>query len=80
MTITEQIVLIIISLVAMLTIVTVVRMLTDASVKKAKYWAIESSEDRKRKEAELKMMRMEYVKPAAEVATAEVKADENADS
>jgi len=80
MTITEQIVLIIISLVAMLTIVTVVRMLTDASVKKAKYWAIESSEDRKRKEAELKMMRMEYVKPAAEVATPEVKADENADS
>ena len=80
MTITEQIVLIIISLVAMLTIVTVVRMLTDASVKKAKYWAIESSEDRKRKEAELKMMRMEYVKPAAEVATPEVKADEYADS
>jgi hypothetical protein len=80
MTITEQIVLIIISLVAMLTIVTVVRMLTDASVKKAKYWAIESSEDRKRKEAELKMMRMEYVKPAAEVATPEVKADEYTDS
>jgi hypothetical protein len=83
MTITEQIVLIIISLVAMLTIVTVVRMLTDASVKKAKYWAIESSEDRKRKEAELKKMRLEYVKyvkPAAEVATAEVKADENTDS
>ena len=80
MTITEQIVLIIISLVAMLTIVTVVRMLTDASVKKAKYWAIESSEDRKRKEAELKMMRMEYVNPAAEVATPEVKADENTDS
>jgi RNA 3'-terminal phosphate cyclase len=80
MAITEQIVLIIISLVAMLTIVTVVRMLTDASVKKAKYWAIESSEDRKRKEAELKKMRLEYVKPAAEVATAEVKADEYTDS
>ena len=73
MTITEQIVLIIISLVAMLTIVTVVRMLTDASVKKAKYWAIESSEDRKRKEAELKMMRIEYTRPAEEVATEEVK-------
>ena len=80
MTITEQIVVIIISLVAMLTIVTVVRILPDASVKKAKYWAIESSEDRKRKEAELKMMRMEYVKPAAEVATTEVKENENTDS
>ena len=73
MTITEQIVVIIISLVAMLTIVTVVRMLTDASVKKAKYWAIESSEDRKRKEAELQMMRIEYTRPAEEVATEEVK-------
>jgi hypothetical protein len=80
MTIAEQIVVIIISMVAMLTIVTVVRMLTDASVKKAKYWAIESSEDRKRKEAELKMMRMEYVKPAAEVVTPEVKQDEDTDS
>ena len=80
MTITEQIVLIIISLVAMLTIVTVVRMLTDASVKKVKYRAIESSENHKCNEAELKMIRMKYVKPAAEVATAEVKADEYADS
>ena len=80
MTITEQIVVIIISLVAMLTIVTVVRMLTDASVKKSKYWALEAQECRKRKEAELKMMRMEYVKPAAEVATAEEVKSENLNS
>jgi len=77
MTIAEQIVVIIISLVAMLTIVTVVRMLTDASVKKAKYWAIESSEDRKRKEAELQMMRIEYTRPAEEVATEEVKNEDS---
>ena len=77
MTITEQIVVIIISLVAMLTIVTVVRMLTDASVKKAKYWAIESSEDRKRKEAELQMMRIKYTRPAEEVATEEVKNEDS---
>ena len=61
----------------MLTIVTVVRMLTDASVKKAKYWAIESSEDRKRKEAELQMMRIEYTRPAEEVATEEVKNEDS---
>ena len=80
MTITEQIVVIIVSLIIMLTLVTIVKMIAEASVKKSKYWAVEAQECRKRKEAELKMMRMEYVKSAAEVATPEVKADENTDS
>ena len=80
MSITEQIVVIIVSLIIMLTLVTIVKMIAEASVKKSKYWALEAQECRKRKEAELKMMRMEYVKPAAEVATPEVKENENADS
>lgn len=80
MTITEQIVVIIVSLIIMLTLVTIVKMMAEASVKKSKYWALEAQECRKRKEAELKMMRMEYVKPAAEVATAEEVKSENLNS
>lgn len=64
MSITEQIVVIIVSLIIMLTLVTVVKMIAEASVKKSKYWALEAQECRKRKEAELQMMRIEYIRPA----------------
>ena len=73
MSITEQIVVIIVSLIIMLTLVTIVKMIAEASVKKSKYWALEAQECRKRKEAELQMMRIEYARPAEEVATEEVK-------
>ena len=59
MSITEQIVVIIVSLIIMLTLVTIVKMMAEASVKKSKYWALEAQECRKRKEAELQMMRIE---------------------
>lgn len=75
MTITEQIVVIIVSLIIMLTLVTIVKMMAEASVKKSKYWALEAQECRKRKEAELQMMRIEYTRPAEEVTTEEVKSE-----
>ena len=75
MSITEQIVVIIVSLIIMLTLVTIVKMMAEASVKKSKYWALEAQECRKRKEAELQMMRIEYTRSAEEVATEEVKSE-----
>ena len=75
MTITEQIVVIIVSLIIMLTLVSVVKMIAEASLKKSRYWALEAQECRKRKEAELQMMRIEYTRPAEEVATEEVKSE-----
>ena len=77
MSITEQIVVIIVSLIIMLTLVTIVKMMAEASVKKSKYWALEAQECRKRKEAELHMMRIEYTRPAEEVATEEVKNEDS---
>ena len=77
MSITEQIVVIIVSLIIMLTLVTIVKMMAEASVKKSKYWALEAQECRKRKEAELQMMRIEYTRSAEEVATEEVKNEDS---
>jgi len=77
MTITEQIVVIIVSLIIMLTLVTIVKMMAEASVKKSKYWALEAQECRKRKEAELQMMRIEYTRSVEEVAAEEVKNEDS---